>query len=350
MAIPKTSNRWSRAATSSSAPAPVRRLSAWSPAAPTRRIAAKWPRPAPVADRPRRTSRGSPACRRAGARGHGARTGHAAGRRSAAGSVHDAAAHDAARGARDRRREARGRRRRAREPVGDDGLQARHVQLEPGLRPRPVRRVHGRGRRQGRQRLHGADRAAGSRPEDHDRGRPRQGPGRRGPAPDSARLLAGGRLPVRHLHARLHHVDLRAAGDQQEPDRRPDRRRRWPATSAAAASTRRSSRRSRPPRPRCAASRSPGPPPLVMRRRAQAGRARRHGRRCDRHQSKQFEFVTPLPTIEEFDEARRSAQGAHGHPRGRAAASAPSPSTWDTTLDETDVRRILAEVGHPVQP
>ena len=101
-----------------------------------------------------------------------------------------------------------------------------HGLLQPGLRSRAVRRVHGPGRRARRQRLHRPDRPTGPRPADHDGGGPGQGPGRRRPAPDPARLLGRRRLPVRHLHARLHHVDLRAADGEPAPDRRADRRRR----------------------------------------------------------------------------------------------------------------------------
>ena len=42
--------------------------------------------------------------------------------------------------------------------------------------------------------------------------------GRRRPAPDPARLLGRRRLPVRHLHARIHHVDLPAARREPEPN------------------------------------------------------------------------------------------------------------------------------------
>jgi carbon-monoxide dehydrogenase small subunit len=66
-------------------------------------------------------------------------------------------------------------------------------------------------------------------------------------------------------------------------------------------------------------------------------------------QSKQFQFATPLPTIEFFDpiaeklKERKGILQVDGNERTITV-------TWDTTLSEADVRRILAEIGNPVQP
>jgi len=66
-------------------------------------------------------------------------------------------------------------------------------------------------------------------------------------------------------------------------------------------------------------------------------------------QSKQFQFATPLPTIEFFDpiaeklKERKGILQVDGNERTITV-------TWDTTLSEADVRRILSEIGNPVQP
>ncbi len=66
-------------------------------------------------------------------------------------------------------------------------------------------------------------------------------------------------------------------------------------------------------------------------------------------QSKQFQFTTALPTIEFFDpiaeklKQRPGIVGVDGNERTITV-------TWDPSLTEADVRRILGEIGNPVQP
>ena len=65
--------------------------------------------------------------------------------------------------------------------------------------------------------------------------------------------------------------------------------------------------------------------------------------------SKQFQFATPLPTIEFFDpiaeklKERKGITQVDGNERTITV-------TWDSSLTEADVRRILSEIGNPVQP
>jgi len=66
--------------------------------------------------------------------------------------------------------------------------------------------------------------------------------------------------------------------------------------------------------------------------------------------SRDFEFVTPLGTIEQFDELsleltrRPGVVGASGSERTVMIE-------WDTSkIDEAQVRKILNESGHPVRP
>jgi aerobic-type carbon monoxide dehydrogenase small subunit (CoxS/CutS family) len=66
-------------------------------------------------------------------------------------------------------------------------------------------------------------------------------------------------------------------------------------------------------------------------------------------QSKQFQFVTPLPTIEFFDPIAEKLKERKGI-LDVAGSERTITVTWDTTFSETDVRRILAEIGNPVQP
>jgi aerobic-type carbon monoxide dehydrogenase small subunit (CoxS/CutS family) len=66
-------------------------------------------------------------------------------------------------------------------------------------------------------------------------------------------------------------------------------------------------------------------------------------------QSKQFQFVTPLPTIEFFDQVSEKLKERPGVLEVSGSERTVTV-TWDTTLNETEVRRILAEIGNPVQP
>ena len=65
--------------------------------------------------------------------------------------------------------------------------------------------------------------------------------------------------------------------------------------------------------------------------------------------SKQFEFVTPLGTIEQFDDLALELRQRPGF--GNISGSERTITvTWDPArLDEAGVRRILAETGHPVR-
>jgi len=66
-------------------------------------------------------------------------------------------------------------------------------------------------------------------------------------------------------------------------------------------------------------------------------------------QSKQFQFVTALPTIEFFDPIAEQLKERKGILEVSGSERTISVG-WDQTLSETDVRRILSEIGHPVQP
>lgn len=66
-------------------------------------------------------------------------------------------------------------------------------------------------------------------------------------------------------------------------------------------------------------------------------------------QSKQFQFVTPLPTIEFFDPLAEKLKERKGILEV-AGSERTINVTWDSSLTEADVRRILGEVGNPVQP
>jgi aerobic-type carbon monoxide dehydrogenase small subunit (CoxS/CutS family) len=66
--------------------------------------------------------------------------------------------------------------------------------------------------------------------------------------------------------------------------------------------------------------------------------------------SKQFEFLTPLSTIEQFDELQLELKGKPGIV-GVAGSERTITPAWDPTkLDEARVRQMLAESGHPVKP
>ncbi|MBI2836032.1 MAG: (2Fe-2S)-binding protein [Acidobacteria bacterium] len=66
--------------------------------------------------------------------------------------------------------------------------------------------------------------------------------------------------------------------------------------------------------------------------------------------SKQFEFVTPLGTIEQFDELSLELKQKPGI-LGVSGTERTITPVWDPTrLDEAKVRQILAESGHPVKP
>ncbi len=66
--------------------------------------------------------------------------------------------------------------------------------------------------------------------------------------------------------------------------------------------------------------------------------------------SKQFEFVTPLSTIELFDELSLELKQKPGIVGVSGTERTITPA-WDPAkLDESRVRQILAETGHPVRP
>ena len=66
--------------------------------------------------------------------------------------------------------------------------------------------------------------------------------------------------------------------------------------------------------------------------------------------SKQFEFVTPLGTIEQFDDLALELQNRDGIV-GVAGSERTITPTWDPAkLNEARVRQALAESGHPVKP
>ena len=66
--------------------------------------------------------------------------------------------------------------------------------------------------------------------------------------------------------------------------------------------------------------------------------------------SKQFEFATPLGTIEQFDDLALELNQKPGIV-GVSGTERTITPIWDPTrLDEAGVRRILAEAGHPVRP
>ena len=66
--------------------------------------------------------------------------------------------------------------------------------------------------------------------------------------------------------------------------------------------------------------------------------------------SKQFEFVTPLGTIEMFDDLSLELKKKPGIVGVSGSERTITPA-WDPTkLDEARVRQMLAEAGHPVRP
>ena len=66
--------------------------------------------------------------------------------------------------------------------------------------------------------------------------------------------------------------------------------------------------------------------------------------------SKQFEFVTPLGTIEQFDELAMELKQRPGIV-GVSGTERTITPVWDPAkLDEAKVRQILAETGHTVRP
>ena len=66
--------------------------------------------------------------------------------------------------------------------------------------------------------------------------------------------------------------------------------------------------------------------------------------------SRQFEFVTPLGTIEQFDDLSLELKQKPGIV-GVAGSERTVTPTWDpSTLDEARVRQLLTEAGHPVKP
>lgn len=67
------------------------------------------------------------------------------------------------------------------------------------------------------------------------------------------------------------------------------------------------------------------------------------------NQTKQFQFVTPLPTIEFFDPLQEQLKERKGIVEVSGSERTISV-TWDTSLNEAEIRRILSEVGHPLAP
>ena len=66
--------------------------------------------------------------------------------------------------------------------------------------------------------------------------------------------------------------------------------------------------------------------------------------------SRQFEFVTPLGTIEQFDELAVELKQKPGI-LGVSGSERTITPAWDPArLDEARVRQLLAELGHPVRP
>jgi aerobic-type carbon monoxide dehydrogenase small subunit (CoxS/CutS family) len=66
--------------------------------------------------------------------------------------------------------------------------------------------------------------------------------------------------------------------------------------------------------------------------------------------SKQFEYVTPLGTIEQFDDLSLELKKRPGIV-GVSGSERTITPIWDPAkLDESTVRQILAEAGHPVRP
>ena len=152
-------------------------------------------------------------------------------RRRSRGRTTHAWSHTAGGGARRWRRARSARRRAARQRnrASADARSAHHAarrsarapashRIEEGLRPRPVRRLHGADGRQAREILPLARRPRrGARDHDHRR------PGPRRPAPSAAgRLHRARRLPVRLLHVRADHGRRRL---HQRGPRRLGRRR-----------------------------------------------------------------------------------------------------------------------------
>jgi aerobic-type carbon monoxide dehydrogenase small subunit (CoxS/CutS family) len=65
--------------------------------------------------------------------------------------------------------------------------------------------------------------------------------------------------------------------------------------------------------------------------------------------TKEFEFVTPMGTIEQYDDLASELKGRPGIV-GVAGSERTVAPTWDPArLDEAGVRRILGELGHPVK-
>ena len=66
--------------------------------------------------------------------------------------------------------------------------------------------------------------------------------------------------------------------------------------------------------------------------------------------SKQFEFVTPLGTIEQFDDLSLELKKRPGIV-GVSGSERTITPVWDPSkLDESKVRQALTEAGHPVKP
>jgi len=65
--------------------------------------------------------------------------------------------------------------------------------------------------------------------------------------------------------------------------------------------------------------------------------------------TKQFEFATPMGTIEQYDDLASEVKQRPGIV-GVAGSERTISPTWDPAkLDEAGVRRILNELGHPVK-
>ena len=66
--------------------------------------------------------------------------------------------------------------------------------------------------------------------------------------------------------------------------------------------------------------------------------------------SRQFEFVSPLGTIEQFDDLSLELKGKPGIVSVSGSERTVTP-IWDPAqLDEAKVRQLLTEAGHPVKP
>jgi len=66
--------------------------------------------------------------------------------------------------------------------------------------------------------------------------------------------------------------------------------------------------------------------------------------------SKQFEFVTPMGTIEQFDDLAQELKQKPGFVNVAGSERTITPTWNPAVLDEAKVRQAIAETGHPVKP